>query len=117
MKLSAVFLISTFLFTGCDSVYKYIFLPAERIEYTLVPDKEAMNALQDSSYFIGKNGQMVGYDAKDWKIELRYMTDYQLNTFEFPEESKSGVYSGNPFTYGNWVDPSLGYSPKTVFGF
>ena len=24
----------------------------------------------------------------------------------------AGVYSGNPFTYGNWIDPSLGYTPR-----
>ena len=117
MKLRFLIFLSTFLVAGCDSVYKYIFLPLERIEYTLLPDKEAMDALKDSNYFIAKNGQVVGYDAKNWKIELRYMTDYQLNTFEFPEESKSGAFSGNPYTYGNWIDPSLGYSPKrfTVF--
>src|SRR3989337_801243 len=117
MKLRILIFLSTFLLAGCDSVYKYIFLPPERTEYTLLPDKKSMDELQDSNYFIAKNGQVVGYDAKNWKIELRYMTDYQLNTFEFPEESKSGAFSGNPFTYGNWIDPSLGYSPKrfTVF--
>lgn len=117
MKLKLLFLLSVITFFGCDSVYKYIFLPPERVEYTLVPDKEAMEALQDSNYYISKNGQAVGYDARSWKVEIRYMPDYQLNTFEFPEESKAGVFSGNPYTYGNWVDPSLGYTPRrfTVF--
>lgn len=112
MKLRFLLLFSTFFLSGCDSVYRYIFLPPDRIEYTLVPDKEAMGALQDSIYFISKDGLVVGYDARNWKIELRYMPDYQLNTFEFPEESKAGFYSGNPYTYGNWIDPSLGYSPR-----
>lgn len=104
--------ILVFLLTGCDSVYKYIFLPPERIEYTLVPDKTAMEELGDTNYFIAKNGVVVGYDARNWKIEIRYMPDYQLNTFEFAEESKAGIFSANPFTYGNWVDPELGYSPR-----
>jgi len=112
MKFRLLFLFFTLSFIGCDSVYKYIFLPPERVEYTLVPDKEAMIALQDSNYYISKNEQAVGYDARSWKIEIRYMPDYQLNTFEFPEESKAGVYSGNPYTYGNWIDPSLGYTPR-----
>ena len=98
--------------TGCDSIYKYVFLPPERIEYTLIPDKEAMDALQDSNYFVSPNGQVVGYDARTWKMEIRYMSDYQLNTFEFAEESKGGVLSGNPYTYANWIDPSLGYTPR-----
>lgn len=100
------------LLGGCDLIYKYIFLPPERIEYTLMPDKQAMEELQDSNYYISKNGQVIGYDARTWKFEIRYMSDYQLNTFEFPEESKAGVFSGNPYTYGNWVDPSLGYTPR-----
>lgn len=112
MKLKSAILI-TFLFVGgCDSIYKYVFLPSERIEYTLVPDKEAIDALQDSNYFISKDGQAVGYDMRTWKFEIRYMSDYQLNTFEFPEESKAGEFSGNPYTYGNWIDPEFGYSPR-----
>lgn len=98
--------------SGCDSVYRYIFLPPERIEYTLVPDVDKLNLLNDTSYFVSKNGQIFGYNAKDWKIEVRYMSDYQLNTFEFPEESKDGLLSGNPYTYANWVDPELGYTPR-----
>lgn len=117
MKYYILLFVFAFSFWGCDSVYRYIFLPPERIEYTLIPDKEAMEALKDTNYFISKSGQVVGYDERSWKIEIRYMSDYQLNTFEFPEESKAGIFSGNPFTYGNWIDPTLGYTPKrfTVF--
>ena len=101
-----------FILSGCNAIYEYVFLPPKRVAYTLVPDKQAVTVLNDSSYFISKDGLSMGYDAKNWKVEIRYMTDYQLNTFEFPQESKSGVYSGNPFTYGNWIDPSLGYTPR-----
>lgn len=98
-------------------MYQYIFLPPERTEYTLVPDKDAMESIDDSSYYISKDGLAVGYNAKNWKIEVRYMSDFQLNNFEFPEESKNGEFSGNPYTYGNWVDPSSGFTPRrfTVF--
>jgi len=111
-KILPIIIVLLFANVGCDSVYKYIFLPAERIDYTLVPDEEAMNALKDSSYYISKDGLVVGYNARNWKMEIRYMPDYQLNTFEFPEESKAGEFSGNPFTYGNWIDPALGYTPR-----
>ncbi len=116
-KILLIFCIPILLNTGCDSVYKYIFLPPERVEYTLIPDKEAIDVMGDSNYFVSSNGQVVGYDAKNWKIEIRYMSDYQLNTYEFAAESKSGVFSGNPFTFANWIDPALGYTPRrfTVF--
>lgn len=112
MKIFLSAFVLVFFLAGCDSVYKYIFLPPERVEYTLVPDKTAMEELGDTNYFVAKNGTVVGYDARNWKIELRYMPDYQLNTFEFPEESKAGIFSANPFTYGNWIDPELGYTPR-----
>ncbi|OIP63545.1 MAG: hypothetical protein AUK34_01365 [Ignavibacteria bacterium CG2_30_36_16] len=117
MKKILIFLFAIITLTGCDSVYKYVFLPPERIEYTLVPDKEAIGSIGDTSYYISKDGLAAGYNAKDWKIEVRYMSDYQLNNFEFPEESKQGQFSGNPYTYGNWIDPALGYTPRrfTVF--
>lgn len=113
-------LITTFIalvFAGCNSIYKYVFLPPERLEYSLLPDPDMTLGGGDSSYFISKDGKMVGYDAKNWKIEIRYMSDYQLNNFEFPDESKQGEFSGNPFTYANWIDPQLGYTPRrfTVF--
>jgi hypothetical protein len=103
--------------TGCDAVYKYVFLPEEKVEYGILPDEAAIKNLNNPNYYITKDGLAVGYDAKDWKIEIRYMSDYQLNNFEFPTESKDGEFSGNPFTYANWIDPVLGFTPKrfTVF--
>lgn len=117
MKKILIFLFAITTLTGCDYVYQYVFLPPERIEYTLVPDKEAIESMGDSSYYTSKDGLAAGYNAKDWKIEVRYMSDYQINNFEFPEESKQGQFSGNPYTYGNWIDPTVGYTPRrfTVF--
>jgi len=105
------------ILAGCNSVYEYVFLPPQRVEYTLVPDKDAVVQLGDTSYFVSGDGISMGYDAKSWKIEIKYMSDYQLNKFEFPEESNDGEFSGNPYTYGNWIDPELDYTPRrfTVF--
>ncbi|MEO8398580.1 MAG: hypothetical protein ABI550_02065 [Ignavibacteriaceae bacterium] len=117
MKKSILLLFICLSFFGCDSIYRYVFLPPERVEYTLTPDSEAINELADTSYYISKDGKTLGFNAKDWKFEIKYLSDYQLNTFEFPEESKKEELSGNPFTYGNLIDPQLGYTPRrfTVF--
>lgn len=104
--------------SGCDSVYQYIVFPPQRIEYVLVPDSVlTAKYLDRSAYIISEDKRMVSYDRKDFKVEIKYLSDYQLNTFEFPEQSQNGYYSTNPYTYGNWVDPVLGYVPNrfTVF--
>ncbi|KAB2923657.1 MAG: DUF4159 domain-containing protein [Bacteroidetes bacterium] len=102
---------------GCDSVYHYVMFPPQREEHTLIPRLPAVLPAGKGTYRIGDDKQTIVYDAKDFKVEIKYMTDYQLNTFEFPEQSRSGQYSTNPFTYGDWVDPELGYIPNrfTVF--
>lgn len=105
------------LVAGCDNVYQYVVFPPERIEYTLVPDERFIAQQSNSFWKIGEDKQTIVYDAKDYKIEIKYLTDYHLNTVEFPEQSQSAQYSTNPFTYGNWIDPDLGYTPNrfTVF--
>lgn len=107
----------TFILGGCDPVYHYVVFPPQRIVYTLVPSEQLMSSLNDSLYTLSSDNLTAIYDRKDFKVEVKYMTDYQLNTIEFPRESQAGEYSTNPFTYGNWVDPVLGYTPNrfTVF--
>ncbi len=102
---------------GCDSVYQYIVFPPERIEYTLVPDADLLSSQNDRNYRLSDDKQSIIYDAKDYKIEIKYLTDYHLNTYEFPDQSQSQQFSTNPFTFGNWIDPELGYTPNrfTVF--
>jgi len=58
----------------------------------------------------------VIYDIGGSSVEVKYLTDTELNTL-FPVESTQGLYSTNPYTYGNWLDPDLGYTPNkfTVF--
>jgi len=62
------------------------------------------------------NPGTVIYDIGGSSIVVRYMTDKELNTL-FPDESKFAKYSTNPYTYGDWIDPDLGYTPNrfTVF--
>lgn len=117
MKKVFFLLLTTLLLTGCNSIYRYVFYPPERIEYTINPDAATINRKADSAYSVSLDGKAIVYNAKLWKVEIRYMSDYQLNNFEFPDDSKSGELSGNPYTYANWIDPKLGYTPKrfTVF--
>jgi len=70
----------------------------------------------DPDYTIDQETNSLVYNLGASSIEARYMTDEELNTL-FPVESAQNVYSTNPYTYGNWIDPDLGYTPNrfTVF--
>lgn len=105
------------MLSGCDPAYRYMFFPPERVEYTLAPDPSLTYLANDTCYSISRDSSTIVYDRKSFKIELKFLSDYQLNTFEFPDDSKEGEFSGNPFTHANWVDPQLGYTPSrfTVF--
>jgi hypothetical protein len=98
--------------SGCDRAYRYMFFPPERQEYTLVPDPGLLYLANDTSYYISRDSSSIVYDQKSFKIEVKYLSDYQLNNFEFPDDSKDGEMSANPFTYANWVDPQLGFTPN-----
>jgi hypothetical protein len=97
---------------GCDAVYRYVVFPPKRVEYTVVPNAEALKSASDTSYRLSPDQLTAVYDRKDFKIEVKYMSDYQLNNYEFPEQSQAGQYSTNPFTFGNWVDPVTGITPQ-----
>ena len=105
------------MFHGCDVVYHYVVYPPHYIEYTLVPDMDMLKATQDSSFKISRDSTTLIYDKKEWKLEIKYMTDFQLNTYDFPELSAAKQLSGNPYTFGNWVDPKLGYTPSRFANF
>lgn len=111
MKKLSFIIILGLLLGGCDAVYRYLVLPDVRQEFAIFPDVAALSALNDTAYSVSQDGMSIIYNAKNWKIEIRYMSDYQLNNFEFPEESKLGEFSGNPYTFGNWIDPKLGIIP------
>ena len=70
----------------------------------------------DPVYSIDEDMSSVTYDLGGNSISVRYMNESDLNAL-FPDESAQGLYSMNPYTYGNWIDPDLGYVPNrfTVF--
>lgn len=97
---------------GCDPAYRYVFYPEQREEITLLPDTDLQFAAGDTSYSISRDSLSMVFDRRSYKIEVKYLSDYQLNVTEFPNESKDAEFSANPFTYANWVDPELGYTPS-----
>lgn len=106
-------LVMTIVFMGgCDTVYHYVVYPPQRIEYTLVPDEDLVAGLHDSLYSVSEDKRTAIFDKKDFKVELKYLSDYHLNNVEFLEQSQSGLLSTNPFTYANWIDPQTGYTPQ-----
>jgi hypothetical protein len=68
-----------------------------------------------SGYELG-NENRISYYLEGSRIDVRYLSDRDLNE-QFPDDSQDDKLSTNPYTYGNWVDPNLGYIPNrfTVF--
>ena len=66
-------------------------------------------------YAAGDDG-VLSWEDEGLRIDVEYMTDQELNRL-FPLESAQGRHSSNPYTYGNFVDPAVGYVPNrfTVF--
>jgi len=58
----------------------------------------------------------ITYNREGLRVNVRYLTDKELNA-RYPDNSNMGEFSTNPFTYGNWIHPELGYTPNrfTVF--
>ncbi|MCY3791378.1 MAG: hypothetical protein OXH63_21610, partial [Gemmatimonadetes bacterium] len=58
----------------------------------------------------------VTYVADRLEISVRPFSDGELNRL-FPAQSLQGTESTNPYTFGNWRDPSTGTTPRrfTVF--
>lgn len=56
------------------------------------------------------------YAIEGLRVNVEPLSEAQLNAL-FPSDSERGRFSTNPYTYGNWVDPLLGYTPIrfTVF--
>ncbi len=69
----------------------------------------------EKQYIVGEDGS-VAYAIEGLRVKVESMTDDQLNAL-LPEDSSKGKFSTNPYTYGNWIAPLLGYRPKrfTVF--
>ena len=65
----------------------------------------------DPAYSIDEEINAFVLDIGGSGIEVKYMTEQELNDL-FPDESDDDIYSTNPYTYGNWTDPDIGYSPN-----
>jgi hypothetical protein len=63
-----------------------------------------------------REGATATYSIEGLRVRVEPMTDTGLNAL-FPEDSERGFFATNPYTYGNWIDPHLGYTPNrfTVF--
>jgi hypothetical protein len=57
------------------------------------------------------NPGQVMYDIGGSSVSARYLKEDELTAL-FPDQSKDGEYSTNPYSYGNWVNPDLGYIPN-----
>ncbi len=94
----------------------FLFPQAVKRETLLLPVVESEPpAGEEGSYVVQENGN-ISWELSGLRIEVDHMTDAELNEL-FPEESVRGKYSTNPYTYGNWVDTRMGYTPNrfTVF--
>jgi hypothetical protein len=93
--------------SGC-----FLYPPEIRYNSYLAPNIKE----NDQQKSIDKDTGGVVFDIGGSSVVVRSVPEVELNAL-FPEESKQGKYSTNPFTYGNWIDPDLGYTPNrfTVF--
>ena len=73
-------------------------------------------SIDDPAYSVDEDTNSISYDLGGSSIVVRYMNEGELNAL-FVEESSQGYYSTNPYTYGNWVNPDLGYTQNkfTIF--
>ena len=99
----------------CAVCYRAVFLfpTAVKRETLLLPVVES--AATEGTYSLQEDGA-ISWELAGLRLEVEHMTDAKLNAL-FPDESGRGKYSTNPYTYGDWIDTRLGYTPNrfTVF--
>ena len=90
----------------------FLYPPEIRYSSYLVPNLDENDPLKS----IDEDSGGVVYDLGGSSVVVDYMYENELNDL-FPEESTHGFYSTNPYTFGNWIDPDVGYTPNrfTVF--
>ncbi len=95
----------SFIYEILPPVYKY--------SSNLVPGNKSV---EDPAYTVNEDGSIT-FDRGGLRVTARPLSDVELNR-RYPEVSYQDRFSANPFTYGNWRDPQLGYTPNrfTVFG-
>mgnify|MGYP001291271323 CR=1 FL=1 len=106
MKVKLVML--AVLASGCINLNPTLF----NYETSLFPVVEENEAETRLTFEEGS----VTYELEGLRIQVSPMTDQQLNAI-LPGDSGKGFFSTNPYTYGDWIDPLLGYTPNrfTVF--
>lgn len=103
--------------SGCSTVSSLVFPPRyERISHLTPALQEGQNQEGPHQGCVGVDGNTMSYEVEGLRIDVVHRSDSELNAL-FPEESAQGRHSVNPYTYGNHLDPALGYVPNrfTVF--
>ena len=95
------------LLSGCAGLAP----PRVQVRSLLIPITNELG----EGYSQEEDGTLV-YQRGGMKVTVKFIGDEELNA-AFVEHSNKGAASTNPYTYGNWVDPDLGYIPNrfTVF--
>jgi hypothetical protein len=83
---------------GCGLLF---LAPIERISLL------APQPVSTEGYAVGEEGSIT-YEIDDLQVVVEPLSDAALNRL-FPEESSLGEYSINPYTFGDYVDPEVGY--------
>lgn len=83
---------------GCHLLYPQQIVQVSR----LLPVSAA-----SAQYALESDGA-VSYTIEDLRLLVRHLSDPDLNAM-FPTESSEGEYSINPYTFGDYVDPTVGY--------
>jgi len=107
LGIAALIVLPVLLGVGC-----FLYPPEIRYNSYLVPNLQE----NDPAKSLDPDTKAVIYDIGGSSIVVNYMMDADVNAL-FPDDSDDGKYSTNPYTYGNWVNPDLGYTPNrfTVF--
>jgi hypothetical protein len=79
-------------------------LSVPKVDYRSVLEPKESEREEHS---IGDDG-IVSYHLEGSRIDVQYMTEPALNEM-FPDDSKGEELSTNPYTYGDWIDPNVGY--------
>lgn len=99
---------------GCSAPAVIYDLLAPVYEYRsyLVPSAKVA---ENPGYTANEDGSLT-FNQGGLRVTVRPLSDAALNR-RYPDVSYKDRFSANPFTYGNWRDPRLGYTPNrfTVF--
>jgi len=88
----------------------FLFPQAIKYQAILTPT-EGQKASREEAQYVSSEDGTISYEIPGLRIEVKPMTDDELNQM-FPDESTRGKYSTNAYTYGDWVDPRLGFTPN-----